>query len=655
MSAQQVDQYGQLIYSMQQSGSTLSSVVTLQNAANALGNGNPLNTSGYGVAELAVSGTFVGTIIFEGQGPDGNWYAVNAFQRGTNSASPTASATGLYEVNARGLTSVRARISSYTSGSITVIGVAQAYSMGNETNPSGGGGGSTTQSSPGYMRLEDGATQQLATISAFHNTDNQSFGGTTYGLMTGGVAQLLNTTGNLDRQRETGIDGIPALGIATGTQQLASSFSTTSTTSVTAGQTVSVTPAAMSGTVQGSAWSIQVGSVLVVDTGASKETVVVTAVTSNTFTAKFNNAHSGTWTISGFVYNQAKDATVTDGTTGTGLQASPAMLFNAQLNSGAGGWEKERSASGELDGASGTGTAVAAEYQFNGVNYDRSRNIQGKGVASGTISSGGGVGSTSITFSAAPTGLQPGSILVLTGGTTEVVYTSQSYVAGTNPVTIQTAIANSGHTGAQWDVYAVNGPGTSGFYPNGIGIAEEAVYDPSTGLYFLERAATADGVSASNIVMMAPSLWNGGSMDRWKGTNGAANVLTSTVPTIYHTTVSYSSLTAATTSYSFYFKSVLNYTARNRSITIVNNTNQNSGAVKVYTYDDAGTAVNYQDTSANLAVQMTAGIWTGGYLCTLKDGQGAGGIANCLYLNITTGSTAPTSGQFDIYVREVLV
>lgn len=302
----------------------------------------------------------------------------------------------------------------------------------------------------------------LATISQFHNTDNQALPANAYGLLAGGVAQLLNTAGNLDRQRETGSDGIPAQGIATGAAQFAMYFLTTDSTDNFAAGTRTFTPAAMSGTIQGVAWSIQVGSVLVLDTGASVETVLVTAVTSTTFTATTTKAHNGTVTpflIAGFVYNQ------------------------------------ERDAAGELDGAKGNGTAVAVEYEYNGggpgnANYDRERNVQGKSVATATISAGGGAGSTSLTTSAAPTGLQPGQPIYLTGGTAETVYVRQDYVVGSTTVPLQSATVNGSHTGFTYDVYGLNGAGASGMTPYGIGAEIVGSFDKNAAAgqqYFLAQ------------------------------------------------------------------------------------------------------------------------------------------------------------------------
>ena len=64
---------------------------------------------------------------------------------------------------------------------------------------------------------------------------------------------------------------------------------TSTTTAVASAGSATITPSAMT--------NIAVGTSLLVDTGASQETVVVTAVTATTFTATFANTHSSTWTI----------------------------------------------------------------------------------------------------------------------------------------------------------------------------------------------------------------------------------------------------------------------------------------------------------------------------------------------------------------------
>ena len=319
----------------------------------------------------------------------------------------------------------------------------------------------TDTSFTGLTCIQDPITQaNKATVAQFHNGDNQSPGGTAYGLLTGGVAQLINLAGNLDRQRETGVDGIPALGIATGTAQSAMKFMTTDPDNFAAG-TRTFTPAAMSGTIGGVPWSIQVGSVLVLVSGGNAESVLVTAVASTTFTCVTTKAHNGSGTafpIVGFVYNQARDA------------------------------------AGELDGASGAGTALAVAYEYNGgavgglFNYDRERNVQGKGVGTGAITTAT-QGTAQVVMTGAPTGLRAGAPMILLGGTAEVVYVAPNYTEGNTTVPLQSNIANTSHTTAQWDIFALNGPGSTAFYPNGIGIDGIALSDPVTGLHTQLRQA----------------------------------------------------------------------------------------------------------------------------------------------------------------------
>lgn len=344
-----------------------------------------------------------------------------------------------------------------------------------------------TVATPVVFRLEDGInTANIATVSAFHSADNQQPGGTAFGLLTGGVAQLLNAIGNLDRQRETSTDGLPAVGVATGSAQFAMGFATTCSSSVASPGVAIVTPALMSGTTMGVAWSIQQNSVLTVDTGGSQENVIVTAITPSTFTASFAKAHTSTpWNVAGFVYNQEKDA------------------------------------SGELD-TKGAGAAVAIAYEYNAgapgnINYDRERNINAHGKQSAAISAGGTTSSTSITL-ASVTGLQPGAPIQLSGsGTLETVYATAAYVPGATVVPLQSGIQFGTQTTATWEAYAANGPGLNGFLPYGIGVEEEALYNPVDGLFYIERAFTQDNVAPQNVVMEGIGLLNASSsINRWR-------------------------------------------------------------------------------------------------------------------------------------------
>jgi len=101
-----------------------SASITLQSAAAATGNGTVLTVDGYSAVILTVSGTFVGTVTFEGTEDGTNYSALSALQLGTNTIATSTTTTGLFEVTVAGLVNVRARVSAYTSGNITVTGHA---------------------------------------------------------------------------------------------------------------------------------------------------------------------------------------------------------------------------------------------------------------------------------------------------------------------------------------------------------------------------------------------------------------------------------------------------------------------------------------------------------------------------------------------------
>jgi hypothetical protein len=374
-------------------------------------------------------------------------------------------------------------------------------------------------------KIGDGVTpSQTATVAQFHNADNQTLPGTAYGLLTGGVAQILNPSGNLDRQRGTGFDGIPAAGVATGAQQMVGAALTTtfngSVTGNASSQSITVVTTA----------NLKVGDIFI--TQDNVEYAEVLSVDSGTqIHAILKNNHGNGQSLTWYHYNQARDATAGDGIAFTGLGASATYLFNT--NTGLA--EQERSAAGELDGASGKGTNIAAGYEYNGggpllntgfasgLNFDRERNLQGKGVGSATQNAGGAAGATSITASsaAATNSLQPGQQIRIdrNTGTEESAYVANNYVPGTAAISLQSALQFT-HTAAaiEWDIFAPAGPGLNGFTPTGIGIEEEALFNPVDGKYYIERAATQDNVASANVVLESVGLLNqAGNIDRQRG------------------------------------------------------------------------------------------------------------------------------------------
>lgn len=94
---------------------------TLQNAAAATGNGTAVDMTGVEAFTLSISGTFVGTVSFEGTIDDTNWFAVALSTFGATPAAVTsATAAGQWALfNNVALSQFRARISAYTSGNVT--------------------------------------------------------------------------------------------------------------------------------------------------------------------------------------------------------------------------------------------------------------------------------------------------------------------------------------------------------------------------------------------------------------------------------------------------------------------------------------------------------------------------------------------------------
>lgn len=99
-------------------------LIQLQSAATAQDNGKELDVRGYNTVGLQVSGTFVGTIVFEGTINGDSFVQIYGVDPNGGSEENQATAAGLFLVPVAGLTAFRARISAYTSGSITVTAYA---------------------------------------------------------------------------------------------------------------------------------------------------------------------------------------------------------------------------------------------------------------------------------------------------------------------------------------------------------------------------------------------------------------------------------------------------------------------------------------------------------------------------------------------------
>lgn len=104
---------------------------TLQAAAGATGDGQPLRLAGDAVGGLEMvaiqlTGTFTATVTFEASLDGNTWAAVRFTPLATGTASTTATAVGIYQANLKGCAWVRARISAYTDGAVTALAAVVA-------------------------------------------------------------------------------------------------------------------------------------------------------------------------------------------------------------------------------------------------------------------------------------------------------------------------------------------------------------------------------------------------------------------------------------------------------------------------------------------------------------------------------------------------
>lgn len=79
-----------------------------------------LDTSNAGAAAVQLTGTWAGTIAFEGSVDGGTFVSLNMVPSNSATAATSATATGAWSANIGGYRQVRARASAWTSGTATV-------------------------------------------------------------------------------------------------------------------------------------------------------------------------------------------------------------------------------------------------------------------------------------------------------------------------------------------------------------------------------------------------------------------------------------------------------------------------------------------------------------------------------------------------------
>ena len=98
--------------------------VIMQDAVGETANGTAIDVKGLSHLSMQVTGTFSGTVTFEATVDASNWASVQVYNIATGAVSTTATAAGIYTCGVSGLYQIRARVSGWVSGTITVTGLA---------------------------------------------------------------------------------------------------------------------------------------------------------------------------------------------------------------------------------------------------------------------------------------------------------------------------------------------------------------------------------------------------------------------------------------------------------------------------------------------------------------------------------------------------
>ena len=104
-----------------------SGVTAMQTAAATTGAGTSLLVAGFNRAVFQVTGTFVATITFQATIDGSNWvtYALSDLSTAARTHATTQTTTGVYLADdAYALTAIRANVTAYTSGTVTIVGSA---------------------------------------------------------------------------------------------------------------------------------------------------------------------------------------------------------------------------------------------------------------------------------------------------------------------------------------------------------------------------------------------------------------------------------------------------------------------------------------------------------------------------------------------------
>ncbi len=163
-----------------------------------------MNATGWGSVGIGVTGTFTGTITFEASMDNATYTALSAFPSNSTTSVTTTTGTGLWNAGIGGFAFVRARMSSYTSGTARVtLQPAMAGGVG-----AAAGGLSPTGDGTGL-------TFNTGSITALGGNFSTSGAFSTALTVTGTTAVTLPTSGTLVNNAVTTLSSLTSVGTLT--------------------------------------------------------------------------------------------------------------------------------------------------------------------------------------------------------------------------------------------------------------------------------------------------------------------------------------------------------------------------------------------------------------------------------------------------------
>lgn len=103
--------------------------ITMHSAAVATGNGTVADVANYDVIGIQVAGISGDTITWEASIDGSNWVGILVAPITTGTAALTTTANGVFALDCSGLVLFRARISTYSAGTITVTALMRGMGI----------------------------------------------------------------------------------------------------------------------------------------------------------------------------------------------------------------------------------------------------------------------------------------------------------------------------------------------------------------------------------------------------------------------------------------------------------------------------------------------------------------------------------------------